>query len=47
MNFENKYKIAGAIGGMQVTYRSTVEVFLYKFAINLSRYLRWISSFSL
>jgi hypothetical protein len=32
MNFENKYKIAGAVGGMQVTYRSTGEVFLYKFA---------------
>lgn len=32
MNFENKYKIAGAMGGMQVTYRRTGEVFLYKFA---------------
>ncbi len=32
INFENKYKIAGAIGGMQVTLKRTGETFLYKFA---------------
>ena len=32
INFENKYKIAGAIGGMQVTSKKTGETFLYKFA---------------
>lgn len=32
INFENKYKIAGAVGGMQVTLRSTGETLLYRFA---------------
>lgn len=32
INFENKYKIAGALGGMQVTYKDTGETHLYKFA---------------
>lgn len=32
INFENKYKIAGALGGMQVTLKRTGETFLYKFA---------------
>ena len=32
INFNNKYKIAGAKGGMQVTYKKTGEIFLYKFA---------------
>lgn len=32
INFENKYKIAGAMGGMQVTSKATGETFLYTFA---------------
>lgn len=32
VNFDNKYKIAGALGGMQVTSKATGETFLYKFA---------------
>lgn len=32
INFENRYKIAGALGGMQVTYKRTNETYLYKFA---------------
>ena len=32
LNFENRYKIAGAVGGMQVTSRETGETVLYKFA---------------
>ena len=32
INFDNKYRVAGAMGGMQVTYRNTGETFLYKFA---------------
>ena len=32
INFANKYKVAGAMGGMQVTYRNTGETYLYKFA---------------
>lgn len=32
INFENKYKIAGALGGMQVSSKKTGETYLYKFA---------------
>lgn len=32
INFSNKYKIAGAMGGMQVTYKSSGETHLFKFA---------------
>jgi hypothetical protein len=32
INFDNKYKIAGACGGMQVTSKKTGETYLYKFA---------------
>ena len=32
INFQNRYKIAGAIGGMQVTSKKTGQTFLYKFA---------------
>ncbi len=32
INFKNKYKIAGAFGGMQVTSKKTGETYLYKFA---------------
>lgn len=32
INFENKYKIAGALGGMSVTTKSTGETYLYRFA---------------
>ena len=32
INFDNKYKVAGAIGGMQVTSKATGETYLYKFA---------------
>ena len=32
INFDNRYKIAGALGGMQVTLRSTGETLLYHFA---------------
>lgn len=32
INFSNKYKIAGAEGGMQVTYKNSGETHLFKFA---------------
>ena len=32
LNLENDYKIAGALGGMQVTSKATNETLLYKFA---------------
>ena len=32
INFDNKYKIAGGVGGMQVTSKKTGETYLYKFA---------------
>ena len=32
INFENRYKIAGALGGMSVTSKNTNETYLYKFA---------------
>ncbi len=32
INFENKYKIAGGLGGMQVTSKKTGETVLYRFA---------------
>jgi hypothetical protein len=32
INFNNKYKVAGGLGGMQVTSKATGETYLYKFA---------------
>ena len=32
INFSNRYKIAGGLGGMQVTSKKTGETYLYKFA---------------
>lgn len=32
INFDNKYMIAGAVGGMQVSSKKTGETYLYKFA---------------